>query len=199
MRRWFSLIVVSIGYFAVISQFKLMLDSSEVSLSETIIRFFSFFTILTNSMIAIYHSFELAGSKALRKPAYLSALTLYIFIVGLVYQIALRHIWEPQGLAMVVDELLHSLIPLLSLVYWWLYEDFKLLKWKQIPLFLIYPLVYLLYVLVRGAYSGFYPYPFLQVEELGWPQTLLNIALLFLCFLAFGALFLFIGKRKQRP
>ncbi|WP_421753923.1 Pr6Pr family membrane protein [Croceimicrobium sp.] len=198
MRRWFSLIMVIIGYFAVISQFKLMIDTSEVSPTETLIRFFSFFTILTNSMVAIYHSFELAGSKRLRKPALLTALTVYIFIVGLIYQIALRSIWEPQGLAMVVDELLHSLIPFLSLIYWWLYEDAKLLKWEQIPWFLIYPLIYLIYILIRGAYSGFYPYPFLQVDEIGWTQSLQNIGLLFFTFLAFGSLFLGLVKRKQR-
>ncbi|MFZ5976285.1 MULTISPECIES: Pr6Pr family membrane protein [unclassified Hydrotalea] len=32
---------------------------------------------------------------------------------------------------------------------------------------LIYPLLYLVYILIRGSFSGFYPYPFVNVLQIG--------------------------------
>jgi hypothetical protein len=42
-----------------------------------------------------------------------------ILIVGLVYQVVLG-IWNPTGLQYIVDELLHTVIPLFMLGYWFL-------------------------------------------------------------------------------
>jgi len=43
-----------------------------------------------------------------------------------------------------------------------------------IGLWLIYPLAYLFYTLIHGAVSGFYPYPFVNVDKLGYGKALLN-------------------------
>jgi hypothetical protein len=48
------------------------------------------------------------------------------------------------------------------------------LAWRQLPFWLIYPFVYLLYLVVRGHFSGFYPYPFMDIGELGWKSVGLN-------------------------
>lgn len=65
------------------------------SVVETIIRFFSFFTILTNLLVALCFTFLLTkSSSALRSFFYrkstLTAVTVYILIVGLVYNLILR-------------------------------------------------------------------------------------------------------------
>ena len=54
---------------------------------------------------------------------------------------------------------------------------------------LIYPLVYLPYVLVRGASTGRYPYPFLDVGDLGLGVVLVNTVVLTIVFLILGELF----------
>jgi len=46
----------------------------------------------------------------------ITAITVYITIVGLVYNVILRFLWKPEGLQFIVDELLHTVIPLLLLV-----------------------------------------------------------------------------------
>lgn len=178
-----------LGWFAVITQFILMLNNRVASVPETIVRFFSFFTILTNLLVAIYytiHWFQKPTSLLLRlqKPGVLSAVTLYIAVVGLVYQIVLRSIWSPVGLQKLVDELLHSIIPVFTLVYWFLYEKHTETSWKSIPSWLLYPLFYLAYILIRGSFSNFYPYPFVNVTELGLQKVLINSSVLVFVFLS---------------
>ncbi len=54
MKRNLALIFALIGWFAIIAQFGLMIENRVSSIPETIIRFFSFFTIITNTLVAIY-------------------------------------------------------------------------------------------------------------------------------------------------
>jgi hypothetical protein len=180
-----------LGWSAVVLQFYLILTNRKAPVAETIIRFFSFFTILTNILAAT--SFTLLATarqreQFLTRPPQLSAITVYIFVVGLVYNVVLRFIWNPAGLQRLVDELLHVVIPLLFLIYWLLFVDKKALKWTDAFVWLLYPLVYLGFVLTRGATSGFYPYPFIDVVQLGSGTVFRNCVLLFIVFLVLSLL-----------
>ena len=46
------------------------------------------------------------------------------------------------------------------------------LRWKDAVAWLAYPGVYLVYILARGAVSGLYPYPFVDVNVLGYAGVL---------------------------
>lgn len=183
------------------AQYYLMIQNSEHALSEITIRFFSYFTILTNSLVALYFtviffSKENANSFV-HKPGSLTALTVYITIVCLVYQLVLRQIWEPTGLQRLVDELLHSINPLLVICFWYFYEEKQKLKWSALSSWLLYPLTYLFYILLRGSMSNFYPYPFVDVNSLGLSKVILNSLVLLIVFASTAALFIFIGKKSR--
>ncbi|WP_257667024.1 Pr6Pr family membrane protein [Parapedobacter tibetensis] len=202
MRRNLSILFAIIAWFAVLTQYYLMIENRVVSIGETTIRFFSFFTILTNSLVAIYFTLILFKIKSgflaiINKPGTLTAITVYITIVALVYQIILRHIWQPTGLQMVVDELLHTLIPIMVIIYWYLYKNNSLATYKQIPKWLIYPAIYLLYILIRGKFSDFYPYPFVDVGNLGLSKVLINSVLLISLFVGLSAIFISVERRLQ--
>lgn len=199
MKKNISILLAAIAWFAVLTQYYLMINNRVASIFETTIRFFSFFTILTNSLVAIYFTLSLLKKKngyqsIIDKPGTLTAITVYITIVGLVYQIILRHIWEPTGTQMIVDELLHTIIPLLVIVFWYLYEEKISVTYKQIPLWLIYPFIYLIFILNRGYFSNFYPYPFVDVGSLGFSKVLTNSAGLIVLFICISALFIKLGK-----
>ncbi|REG88727.1 hypothetical protein C8N25_108162 [Algoriphagus antarcticus] len=115
-------------------------------------------------------------------------------MVGIVYQVALRHVWQPQGLQMVVDELLHSIIPILVIIFWAKYEKTKSVNYSQLLKWAIYPITYLAYILIRGSFSNFYPYPFVDVTKLGMTAVLTNSVVLVLIFIVISSLFIFIGK-----
>ena len=178
-----------IGWFAVITQYVLMLNVSLETTSETTIRFFSYFTILSNTLVAVYFTVMWLKKPSLlllrlQKPGVLTTVTLYISIVGLVYQLVLRSIWSPTGMQKLVDELLHSVMPLFVIVFWYLYENHKTTSWKSFPKWLIFPSLYLVYILIRGHFSNYYPYPFMDVTQLGFNKVLLNSGILVLVFLA---------------
>ncbi len=198
MKKKLALVFALIAWFAVIAQYILMIQNREASITETTIRFFSFFTILTNSLVAIYFTClaftKNQESKLIGRPGTLTAVTIYITMVGLVYQVALRHIWKPQGMQLIVNELLHSVIPILVIIFWYLYEITKPVKYAQIFKWAIYPLAYLIYILIRGSFSNFYPYPFIDVSNLGMAKVLTNAGVILVMFLTIAALLLFIGK-----
>lgn len=193
------------GWFALIAQFYLIIANRVASIGETIIRYFSFFTILTNILVAICCTtilFQRSGKAAkffLRSDT-LTAIAVYITIVGLVYNIILRFLWNPKGLQLVVDELLHSVIPALFVIFWFLSigKQKQKLNWNSLPRWLIYPAAYLGFVLVRGAYSGFYPYPFINVGQLSYSKVLVNCAALLLFFSVISMLFIGVARRRQR-
>src|SRR5690606_28643146 len=121
--------------------------------------------------------------KRVIRPGTLTALTIYIIVVGLVYQFVLRQIWEPTGLQKVADEFLHSVIPLLTVFYWVAYENKMGLSFRQIPKWLIYPTIYLIFIILRGYISGFYPYPFIDVSILEPQTVMINVITLIAIFL----------------
>ena len=199
MKRFFIAIIFLAGWFALISQFVIMMENRVEPVPETFVRFFSFFTILTNFIVAFYFTWLLFRKNNVstvipKRNNDLTAITVYILVVGLVYQVVLRSLWHPEGLQMWVDELLHTLIPAAVIIFWVLYQDFDHLKWKSIFSWLIYPLVYLVYILLRGKVSGFYPYPFIDVDQLGIQKVMINSIFLMLFFVFISAILIGCGK-----
>jgi hypothetical protein len=97
-----------------------------------------------------------------------------------------------------VDELLHTIIPLCVIVFWYLYEQKSTVKWSSIPNLLIFPFLYLVYSLIRGSLFNYYPYPFINVQELGYGKVFVNSVIMLFVFAGISALFLWIGKRIQK-
>jgi hypothetical protein len=201
--KWFLTLLLVLGWFAVIVQFYFYIGNAAASLPEMVIRFFSYFTILTNILVALSCTSLVffANSKWGRHFGTVqtqTAITVYIVVVGLVYNTVLRFIWQPQGMQRVVDELLHLILPVLCLVYWLAYVRKNDLKWNDFWVWLVYPLVYLVVVMVRGWFSGYYPYPFLDLEKLQTSAVVLNCIGITLLFFLFSLLFIGIGKRQAK-
>lgn len=195
----FFAISAILGWFAVICQFYLLIMNSAFSIAESIVRFFSFFTILTNIVVALCFTVLFLQSppnwnRLFSRATVLTAIAVYIGIVGIVYNIILRPLWDPQGLQLLVDELLHSVIPLAYLIFWLSVVSKDELQWKNILPWLAYPLVYVAYILTRGAFADFYPYPFIDVTTLGYGHVFLNCVILCIAFLCFSILLVTIAK-----
>ncbi|WP_072953067.1 Pr6Pr family membrane protein [Chryseobacterium arachidis] len=195
MKKILALIFALIGWFAVIMQYQLMLEDSKFTFLEMTIQFFSYFTILTNIIVAVYFTSQLGKNpQQIENSGTLMAITIYILMVGLIYQVVLRSTWNPTGMQRVVDELLHAIIPAFVLLYWIFIGNKNNLNYKQIPRWAVYPLMYLFYILIRGHFSGFYPYPFVDVFTIGYSQVLINAFLILIFFTGLSMLFIRIGK-----
>lgn len=199
----FLSVMAMLGWFALIIQFRLMLNSRLAPEGELIIRYFSYFTILTNLMVAICcTTLFLLPATALgtffSRPTVLTAIAVYILIVGIIYNLVLRFLWNPEGLQRLVDELLHSAIPILFGIYWVVFVEKDQLQWNSVWRWLLYPVVYIIYIFFRGASSGFYPYPFIDVSQLGMEKALINSGIIALAFLLISLIFIGIAKRVKK-
>lgn len=199
MKRKFEIFGLCIGWFAVLSQFILMIQNRQADIFETVLRFFSFFTILTNILVAMFFTVSVlkvkkSFSKLLLTDGTITAITVFILIVGSVYQIVLRSIWEPTGLQFIVDELLHTVIPLYMLGYWFFNVKKLDLQLKTVFNWLLYPLLYIVFITVRGSSSGYYPYPFLNINEIGYEKVIVNTAIIFALMLILLIVLSFLGK-----
>ena len=196
-------ILTMAGWFALIAQFYIIINSHAASSLELTVRFFSYFTILTNITVAACVSVLLFRQNSkeyifFSNQKTLTAITVYIIIVGVIYNIILRFLWSPTGLQKLVDELLHSVIPSLFFIYWLVFVLKDRLKWNDFLPWLIYPLVYVFYVLIRGSFSGFYPYPFIDLDQLGWKNVIINSIGMAGAFMVVSILFIGIGKYLNR-
>lgn len=190
-----------ISIIAVGLQLWVTLNAREVSILHAIIRFFSYFTILTNTLVAIYFTYlwlfpATKLGQFFNKFSTTTAITVYILVVGIIYNFLLRNIWPVTGWGKVADELLHSFIPIYFLVYWLFFTERKQLKWSDAIPWLYYPLAYLIYALIRGTITHTYPYPFVNVIKLGYQQTLINCLGVGAVFYGLSLLMIAISKKR---
>ena len=181
-RRRFVAVAALLGWSGLAIQLYLILYSRwslEASLIGGVVSFFSYFTVLSNTLVATvltceWTSRESAARRWFLQPWVSSAIAVSITVVGLAYSVLLRHLWHPEGWQFLADELMHDIVPLLFLAYWWVCVPKGTLRLRHIGLWVIYPLVYFAYVLWRGHVLAVYPYPFIDVDKLGYPQVFVN-------------------------
>ncbi|APR35860.1 Pr6Pr family membrane protein [Paraburkholderia sp. SOS3] len=134
--------------------------------------------------------------RFLRAPTVVTAIVVYMVFVGLAYNLLLRHLWTPHGYRSLVNEALHTVLPVLSALYWLLFVPRFHLTIRRSLLWLVYPLAYIAVTMLRGSLSDFYPYPFIDVLELGYQRVLINEILLVGAFVALMVLFIAVNHRR---
>lgn len=197
------LIGAIIGWIALLLQFFLIIQNRVVPVSETIIRFFSYFTILSNIIVAVCFTAQLfsphsPAGKFWGSAKTQAAVAVYILVVGIIYNVVLRFLWAPAGLQKIVDELLHTVVPLWFLIYWILFAPKNGLQWRYAFSWLWLPLIYLVYIMIRGAFTNNYPYPFLDAYNHGYPKVVMSSIVILLLFLFLSILFIATGRRMTK-
>ncbi len=199
-RRLYAVALAVIGWLAVATQVflvvKIVTAAGRPPL-EGIVNTLSYFTVSTNLLAALVATALALGGRPgafLTRPGTVSAVTVYMTVVGLVYSLVLRALWNPTGLQQAADVALHDVAPILFALYWLVFTPKGELWWRQPAHWLIYPLAYMAYSLARGAISGLYLYPFADVTRLGYGAVLANTALLMAAFLALGLILVAIDR-----
>ncbi|MGY2263159.1 Pr6Pr family membrane protein [Pseudomonas sp. SDO55104_S430] len=190
MRRRFVAVAAVLGWVGLSIQLYLIFYSRwtmAASLLAGLVSFFSYFTVLSNTLVATVLTCELTSRESAARRWFLqpwvsSGIAVSIVVVGIAYSLLLRHLWHPEGWQWLADELLHDVMPLLFLIYWWCCVPKGTLRLGHIALWVIYPLAYFAYALLRGHLLATYPYPFIDVEKLGYPQVFINAGGLLLGF-----------------
>jgi len=181
--RIYAFVGAAMTWFAVIVQFYLLMKNNPAPTTlEKVLRFFGYFTVDTNILVALSFTFIALQSNSnlgrfFRKVSTVTAITAYIIIVGITYNVFLRSTWNPQGMQKLVDEKL---------------------KWKDSFPWLIYPIVYMIYAIIFGAITKYYPYPFVDVNELGYNKALINAGLVLVIMFLLSLALIGTGKIMKK-
>lgn len=164
-----------IGLIGLVLQFAITIPASMAagrSLLGSIVFYFSFFTILTNIAAMLVHASLLSPAGYAWFPAFAgrrmrAGVAVAITLVFIVYSTALARLWAPEGLFLLCDILLHYVTPLVFVLWWLIAGADGSTRWRDISWWMIYPLAYLAYALIRAPFAGEAPYPFLDVAKNG--------------------------------
>lgn len=204
--RAFTLVAALIAWAAVTLQFVLSLQLAVANgkgIVGGVVIYFGYFTILTNLLVASALSAPLAAPNSLlgkffARPNVATTVATAITVVCLAYFFLLRQIWEPQGWQFVADVALHYVTPALFLLYWGFAVPKKGIRFVDIFRWLLYPVGYMVYILIRGALTGLYPYYFIDVNALGYGQALLNALGVLVGFIVVATALILVARFIQR-
>ena len=177
-------------------------EGGAASAGERILRFFSYFTIQSNLLVIVT-----AATLALRpdrdgrvwRVVRLDAL-IGITVTGIIYATLLAPLVNLTGIARITDIVFHYAIPILAVVGWLLFGPRPRIDRTVLLRSLIWPLAYIVWIAIYGALSGWYPYPFIDVGDLGYPRTLLHGAGILLLLLVMGLLYRWLDRKlPTRP
>lgn len=148
----------------------------DASIPLNLLNFFSFFTIESNVLamvvLGVLVAAQLGRPRIGRRfDVLLLSVTSFMVITGIVYNTLLRGIELPQGATLGwSNEILHLIAPLWMLIDWLLSSGKRDVRFPDLGIVVIFPIVWLAYTLLRGPFTldqatgrdWWYPYPFLD-------------------------------------
>ncbi len=186
-------VIAVVAWSALILQYVLLIEltNNNIGILLGSLRYFSFFTILSNLLVALTTTYAL-----LRKPSVLrnfftspfvrGGAALCIGITLSIYFAVLSATWAPQGAQWLADVTLHYAVPVLYLAWWGACVPHGRPLWSDVLRWLLLPATYLALILLRGAWLHEYPYPFIDVAVLGAGIVTRNCVGISVLFVAFG-------------
>ncbi|MEO5610679.1 MAG: Pr6Pr family membrane protein [Ornithinibacter sp.] len=152
-------------------------------------RLVSYFTIQSNVLVAVT-AVQLALDPAREgrwwRPVRVAAIV-GITVTGLVHFVLLRPLLHLEGANWVADKMLHMVVPVAAVIAWVAVGPRPRVTWRDALFALAWPVAWLVWTLLVGAVSGWYPYPFLDVGAegaLSVALTCLAVTVLFLLLCA---------------
>ena len=168
-------------------------ETKRFGLGDRLWHFVSYFTIQSNALVAVaavmltgQPARDGRGFRALRLAGVLG-----ISVTGVVHFTLLRPLLDLDGWDYAADKLLHMVVPTLAVLGWALFGPRPRIDRQALAPALAWPIAYLVYTLAVGAANGWYPYPFLDVDEEGWASVLVasvGVTAVFLVLYAGAAL-----------
>lgn len=140
-------------------------------------------------LLAITRGWQISAARA-------AGLLLAMAAVGLGFALQLTRAGLGEGLGWWSNLGLHIALPV-GYALWWLGFAPKQLPGRALPVWLIWPMLYIGYALMRGLNTGYWPYGFLDAKALGWAQVALHLIALLLVLALLGRAILALARRLQ--
>ena len=166
--------------------------------------YFGYFTIQSSLMNVVV--LLVGGSLALRSrvdPQLLTTVRMsvltYAVVTGAVYNVLLRNVVSDGFIGVGwPNEVLHVWAPIFIALDWILSPGRPAVAWQRLGYALIYPVLWVVYALLRGTATGFYTYPFLDPGQPGGYVTVALYVLGIAVFIA-GLAAAAIAASRIRP
>lgn len=146
---------------------------------------FTFFTIQSNLLVGL--AALLVARRFNRSSTAFAVLRLSglvaITITGVVFHAVLAQTLDLESWDAVGNQLVHTVVPVMALVGWLLLGPRNIVSARIAWLSLIFPVCWVAFTLIRGAIVHWYPYPFIDVTQLGYGRVAVNCVLLALLML----------------
>ncbi|MGZ8803919.1 MAG: Pr6Pr family membrane protein [Microbacterium sp.] len=224
---WFRIAAAITALSGVVAGFIVNVDRASreaQDLELVLVNYFSMFTIVS-SLLSV-GALVAAASWTQRHPGTsreplgiamgLAAVAGPVLLLGIVYNVLLRD--APSGIALgdsagiaLLDsyavEVLHVVLPIYFLLDLLLAPRRRGLPWRSLAVFIVYPLGWVAYTMVRGvrvanpdgSTSWWYPYPFLDPNNAGgYPSAFAYIGAMTVGFIAIGAIIIAVGRYREK-
>jgi hypothetical protein len=181
---------------AIAVQAKVLADNNALDL----VNFLSYFTIQSN-IIGIVVLLLLAARAPGPRPAWLESLrgaaAVYLTVTFIVVLVLLQNVDVGLQLAW-VDVALHKLTPIVLVADFVLDPPTVRLTRRDALTWLVYPLLWLGYTMVRGPIADWYPYPFLNPENGGYGTVAVTVVVVLVAATGVCLFFAWLGNQRSR-
>ena len=172
----YNLFFALLGFSAIVTEIAVITERGVLNA----VNFFSFFTIQTNVLVFVTLLLSAVVTAAGTNKRWLdilrAATTVYILVVGIGFAVLLSGLQDVMLTAVPWDNtVLHYIIPVAVLLDFIIDRPKKAIRFMPSLLMIIYPLVYVAYSLMRGAITGWYPYPFLNPATKGYEGVAVTV------------------------
>lgn len=202
--RAFHGVTAVVAAFAVVLQLVLVIQGNAIldqtdppGLATRVVRFFSYLTIWSNILVAVVAlvlSAQPGRDGRLWRAIRLDAVVI-CFGGGIVHFFLLRPLLDLSGADQLADTLLHVVVPLFALIGWLAFGPRDRVGRADLGPFLVIPVFWLVYTLVRGGFVDWYPYPFIDAGELGYAVIAVNAVVISVLMLGLAVVALWLDPK----
>jgi hypothetical protein len=161
-------------------------DSFGGSTLNRALNIFAFFTIQANLLVGatcLLLALRLDRSSTVFAGFRMAGL-IGITVTFIVFHVALSRLLDLDTWAQTANQFQHTVVPIMTVVGWLAFGPRDLTSRRITLLTILFPLLYIIFTMIRGPLaSDWYPYPFVDVQALGYLRVAINgvwIAVLFI-------------------
>ncbi len=128
------------------------------------------------------------------------ASTLFMAIVGIVFPLLLSGLENVEFTAVPWDNIvLHYVMPIVVVLDWLLDLPKTRVTFRRGLIWIVFPITYVVYSLIRGGIVGWYPYPFLNPGPHGYaPVAITSLGLVIVTIVLVWAMTKLTGQGAKR-
>lgn len=185
---WFGIIAIQVAIvipIRVVIEFNNIYGQFDTPIARSL-NVLLYFTNLSNILVAIVsillvtnlnrnsHRFEVVQLSAL----------VSIIVAGLVYWLVLAGDDKVEGIDVYTNFAVHTTVPIMFVLGWIFFVQHGNTTLKTIKFAVLFPVGWAIMAMIRGSLVDWYPYPFMDVRDIGYSTALINMTFVTIFFLA---------------